>query len=508
MKNSVKITSKLTITILLIVVLIFPSISFSKTSGEIKGDTIVGTPDEKIVKSNAAPENKNRQIKSKDSTMYSMFGDLLSDDPDYNKTYPIWIPIAEVLGVHASLGLFNRYVANADYGRVGFNAWKHNLTSAWEWDTDRFGMNFLGHPYSGGLNFMSARSNGYNFWQSIPFAVGGSIVWEYFGENTLPAYNDIINTPISGIFYGEIYYRLSSNLLDDRTTGTERFLREFGAALISPTRFFNRLIQGKLTQVTIEEVYQKQPLNIELSAGNRKLNDGGKFWTGSSNLNLNMQLDYGYPLEQREWKPFDFFEVRAGLNFGVGRKIVENITGYGILFGKTIKSGNLKMLVGGFQHYNYFDNKTFELGTITLGGGIMTQLPIFKNSFIFTNVHIGIIPLAGNSTRFGPDTSQLRDYNYAGGMEGKLECGVNLFWGSIDFVGYYFWLHTFVGIPGDNYIGIIRPRITVKLYRNLSVGFEQMVYYSDRITRDYGSYHVVRTEQRIYFILNVGNFKL
>jgi hypothetical protein len=41
-------------------------------------------------------------------------------------------------------------------------------------------------------------------------------MWEYFGENTRPSFNDVINTPVNGAFFGEILYRLSSNILDDR----------------------------------------------------------------------------------------------------------------------------------------------------------------------------------------------------------------------------------------------------------------------------------------------------
>jgi hypothetical protein len=481
---------------------------FALNSDVAQDDTIIGTPEEKIIKHNSDPANKYEQITSIDSTRYNMFGDLLNDDTLYNKKYPIWIPLVEVPGFNVLLWSINRYVSNADFARIGPNTWSHNLKTGWEWDMDRFGMNFLAHPYSGGLNFTSARANGYNFWESVPFAIGGSLMWEYFGENTLPSYNDIINTPISGAAYGEILYRLSSNLLDDRTTGLERFLRELGAAAISPTRFFNRLVQGKLTRVTRGEVYQKEPLNIELAAGRRNANNGNGFGSGPPNLNIFGQLDYGYPFEIREWKPYDFFTARAGMNFGVGRKIIENITGYGILFGKNVKSGDLEMLIGAFQHYNYFDNKTFELGAIALGGGIMSKYPFSKESYLFTNFHLGIVPLAGNSTRFGPETSEFRDYNYGGGLETKLESGINLDWASIQFIGYYFWINTWVGATGNNYIGIIRPRVTVRIYRNINIGFEQMVYYGDLYTAGSGNFHSVRSEQRIYLMLNVGNFKL
>ncbi len=493
--------------------------NIARIISDFQSDTIKGTPDEKIIKANSDPANKNDQIESIDSTKFNVFGDLLNDDPVYNKRQPLWVPILEVPLFNIGLWAVNRYAMNADYARVNPTTWSRNIKTGWEWDGDRFGMNFLAHPYSGGIQFTNARACGYTFFESMPFAFAGSLMWEYFGEKTLPSYNDIINTPISGAFYGEILYRLGSNILDDRTTGAERVFRELGAAVLSPTRFMNRLIQGKLTSLTHKEVYQKEPLNVEISVGARKANDEGMFWTGPSNIFVNAQLDYGYALEKREWKPFDYFQIRAGVNFGIGRKLIEMITGYGILYGKNVKSGDLEMVMGIFQHYNYYDNKTFELGTIGFGGGIMSKYPIAKETFLFTNLHLAIVPLAGNSTRFGPDTSQLRDYNYGGGLQSKLESGLNLSWGSIQFIGNFYWIHNYnvvashdgvgqhVGAKGDNFIAIIKPRITIKLYQNVHIGFEQMLYSSSRYT-DFGTFLSTATEQRFYLMINVGNFKL
>ena len=478
---------------------------------QVVNDSIKGTLEEKIVKYNSDPATKAKdQITSLDSTKFDMFGNLLTDDPIYNKKSPLWVPISGVLQANTLLVLMNRYLFNYDFARIGFNSWKYNIKTGWEWDTDRFGMNFFGHPYSGGLNFSSARAEGYSFWESLPFAFFGSLSWEYFGENTLPSYNDIINTPISGAFYGEILYRLSSNVLDDRTTGSERFWREFGAAVLSPKRFVNRLLQGKLTSVTTKEVYQKRPLNVEISAGTRKLNEGNSFYTGRSNAYFNLQFDYGYPFEKLDRKAFDYFHIRAESNFGVGRKVISLVTGNGILWGKNIQSGGVEMLVGIFQHYNFYDNKTFELGTIAFSGGIMTKLSVSKEHYLFTNFHLGIVPLAGNSTQLGPDTTQVRDYNFGGGAEVKFETALNLHWASFQFISYYYWIRSYAGAgaAGDNLIGIIKPRITIRLLGDLSIGFEQLIYLTDRYTHDFGDFHSVRTEQRIYLVLNIGNFKL
>jgi hypothetical protein len=134
---------------------------------------------------------------------------------------------------------------------------------------------------------------------------------------TRPAYNDIINTTVSGSLFGEILYRLSSNILDDRTTGVGRFFREFAAALLDPARAVSRLFQGKLTRVTLKEVYQKEPLNVTLYIGGHWFNEGTKFGTGSPpNGMFGIHLDYGDPFEIRPRKPFDFFKLRIDLSYG------------------------------------------------------------------------------------------------------------------------------------------------------------------------------------------------
>ncbi|MCX6285002.1 MAG: DUF3943 domain-containing protein, partial [Bacteroidetes bacterium] len=228
-------------------------------------DTIVpgkGTPEEQLKKIKEVKIEKlsdsagNEPLKSKlvDTTMQNKYGDLLDDDTAYNKRYPLWIPSVEVLGALTVTWAADRFILNADYARTGFNTWKYNIETGWEWDTDRFGVNFIGHPYSGSLSFNAGRANGYNYWQSFGFAVGGSLLWEYFGENTRPSYNDIINTPVNGAFLGEVLYRLSSNILDDRTRGAERVFREIAAGVVDPMREFNRLVQGKAFRRTNKEV--------------------------------------------------------------------------------------------------------------------------------------------------------------------------------------------------------------------------------------------------------------
>jgi hypothetical protein len=268
-------------------------------------------------------------------------------------------------------------------------------------------------------------------------------------------------------------------------------------------RGLNRVLQGKSFRRTTKEVYQKEPLNITLKAGLHKINESTTaFSNGPNDALFNVQLDYGNPFEIRSRKPFDFFRSRTAFSFGSGGKWLDNITGYGILFGRNTHLGKLSALYGAFQYFDYWDNQTFILGAVGFGGGIATQYPISKSSNLYTNAHLAVIPLAGNTTRFGPDTTTVRDYTYNTGMEFKLESTLNLGkYASASLAYYYYALHTFVGPPGNNYINILNPRITLNLYKNLSIGFEDFVYYNDRYLKNFSSLHSSRTEQKIFLSL-------
>jgi hypothetical protein len=432
--------------------------------------------------------------------LYNMYGDLLDDDPVYNPKYPWWKPATRVLAADVFNWAVARYLYKADWARISTTTWKNSLKNGAEWDTDRFSINFIGHPHTGNFYYNIARSNGYSYWQSLPFTLEGSLLWEYFGENTKPSYNDMINTPISGMFLGEVLYRLSSNVLDDRTRGSQRVFREIFAGIIDPPRALNRLTQGKMFRVTSKEVYQKEPLNMTFYGGIHKVNENNNFATGETNAILSTQLDYGDPFETRHRKPFDLFRFRVELGYGDDKNLLDNVNGYGILFGKTVKTNRL--LAGIFQHFDYWRNNTFEVGSLGFGGGLIARIPVARHSNIYSIAHLAIVPLAGNSTQFGPDTSDYRHYNFGGGIQGKLEETFNLNnWASLGFNAFYYWIHTYSGIPGNSLVAILKPRVTIRIVNNLSIGFEHHIYHNTRFIKDIPTIYLTRTEQKIFLQL-------
>ena len=438
-------------------------------------------------------------IDTVDTRPRGVYGDLLNDDPRYNRRYPVGLVLARVTSSNVFGWAYSRYIMKEEWAEISIKTIKNNFRNRWEWDNDRFGTNFIVHPRAGSDYFNVARSNGYSFWQSYPFTLIGSAQWEWFGENTSASKNDLINTTISGAFLGEILYRISSNILDDRKIGRNRVWREVFAGAVNPTRALNRLTQGKMSRVTPYDVYQQEPLNVTLSVGAHRVNENNKFGTGGTNAIANLQLDYGDPFEVRRRKPFDLFRLKLEGRYGDDKRIIDNVLGYGLLFGKNVLKGDNGMLVGIFQHFDYWNNKVFEIGSLGFGPGIISNIKIGKTSNLYSGLHIAGVPLAGNSTRFGPDSSEFRNYPFGGGYEGRIEERLNIGkWISLGLNAYYYWIWNYEGSKGKSRIGILKPLITVRVINNVSLGFEHHLYYDNRFMNESSSLHLKRTEQKIF----------
>jgi hypothetical protein len=450
-----------------------------------------------------------KKVQSLDTVLFDMYGNLRVDDPLYNKKAPWYVPALHIIGQEVLLNVFDQYVLKLEFARISLNSWSRNATAGapwgdgWRWDEDRFGNNFFFHPYTGVGYFNAARASGYSFWEAVPYTFAGSYLWKTFGENGTPEREDLVNTTIGGMFGGEILYRLSSNALDDRTTGTERVIRETIAGILSPVRFATRLMDGKLCHVTDQEVYKKEPLNVTLLTGIHKVNDDNKFFTGQTSELLNVQFDYGNPFELIDRKPFDFFKGLAELNFGVGRKIIDNVTGYGLLAGNNSSSGKLDLLSGLFQNFDYWDSRGYELAMLGFGGGVIARYPVFTSASFYSTLHVALVPFGANNFAATPsDTAQFRDYNFGGGAEAKLESTLSFGnHASFKLVANYYWFHTYVGEPGNNLIAIVRPRITIGILDNLSIGLEHSIYSSTRDSPDFATIHTIRTEQKLFLML-------
>ena len=218
----------------------------------------------------------------------------------------------EVLVINTLVLLKARFMEDENWSKISFKSVKNNFKKGFVWDDNTFGMNQFLHPYHGSAYFNSARSNGLSFWESAPYAFGGSLIWEAAFEVELPAYNDLINTTLSGIILGEITYRISNQIIDESTIGFERFTREFTSFLINPIHGLNRLVKGKMWNDGIKKgktkLFTKLSLGVNSLFQNRKLSESYAYFL------LAFDLDYGNKLSiSSHKKPFDYIKIHSEL---------------------------------------------------------------------------------------------------------------------------------------------------------------------------------------------------
>lgn len=94
--------------------------------------------------------------------------------------------------------------------------WWDNVSDGPVWDNDVWYINYVGHPYFGGVYYQVARKAGYNQWNSFVYStLMSTFYWEYgleaFAET--PSIQDLFITPIGGWIYGEWAYHKEQEIV-------------------------------------------------------------------------------------------------------------------------------------------------------------------------------------------------------------------------------------------------------------------------------------------------------
>jgi hypothetical protein len=123
--------------------------------------------------------------------------------------------------------------------------WKENVNAGPAWDADNWALNWITHPYCGGIYYMTGRSNGFTVLESFGYsAMMSTLFWEYgieaFAER--PSVQDLVITPVVGSAVGEgFFYAKKSILRHDKKVLKSRFLGIGTLFLIDP---FNTVLDG------------------------------------------------------------------------------------------------------------------------------------------------------------------------------------------------------------------------------------------------------------------------
>ena len=436
-----------------------------------------------------------------------------------------WQAAAEVTGINVFVQLFDRWALNSDFAQTTLNSLKRNFTDGMVWDNDFFITNMFMHPYHGNLYFNAARTNGLSFWESAPFSLLGSAMWEFLGETEPPAINDIIATTCGGMAIGEMTHRLSLTILDDRDRGFNRFLREAVATIVNPIQGLHRIISGDAWRVKNRNYryhdFSKIPVDASISVGWRYLADDGALFRGIHAPYINLTLTYGTSVDgDKHTTPYDFFDIEANSAFGGGQPMVNTLNIVGRLWSTPIlDKKDMAGEFGIYQHFNYYDAKPIEDGS-DLTPYRISEAAGFGPGFVFSLPQMGYLSkmeqrIFASGILLGGTKSDFfnvieRDYNMGSGFSIKSSTKLDFGrYGRISLNAKYFRLWTWKGyedkdlqpyvdgtadlhylnVQGDNSnaaLLVINPVIEMHLSRQWSLNLS-------------GAYYARRTHYNYYY---------
>ena len=91
--------------------------------------------------------------------------------------------------------------------KVGIQKWWENVTDP-HWDTDKFWINYIAHPYWGAIFYTRGRERGLGEWGAFGYSALLSAMYE-FGIEALfeqPSYQDLVVTPVGGFLIGKYLF--------------------------------------------------------------------------------------------------------------------------------------------------------------------------------------------------------------------------------------------------------------------------------------------------------------
>ncbi len=379
---------------------------------------------------------------------------------------------------------FGRLVLKSDYSAVDLDTIQRNFTVGFEWDTDAFATNQLGHPYQGSLYFAAARASKLGYWTSTVYTLFGSLQWEMFMENELPSYNDVVTTTFGGAAAGEVLYRLSSAILDPSTSGGERVARELAATALSPTVGLTRLVNWEIAEEGPRPV--APDVSVDLIIGRDRLREDGSRLKMTS-VSLGVEIEYGDLAPKPDFEPFDWFRFTASANLNNGTVQRGGIELLALINRHVFDCGPGQCLVGINQHYAYLDTPIFKVGTSSFGGTFGGRFVLTDALELNAGSHLNFIALGGFNSLYPPSIEEVYDLG-AGAMARtflSLDYKTNNKTWFRDIELYLsntrYFLRALRGVSANEYAGVSRFHLHTSIYRGFGVILGADLY--DRQTR-------------------------
>lgn len=419
--------------------------------------------------------------------------------PEGRARRSFWRAAAELGILEALPWAQDRFINDEDYAHVSIETIRKNLDAGFSFDDDKFTTNQLGHAISGGLYFNAARTNGYSFWESAPFVLAGSALWEVVGETQGPSLNDLVNTTLGGLALGEASYRLSQTILDARARGGARVAREALAGLVNPTQLLTRLLTGEAWAVREERGAAVEPSRLvaELDVGGRHFVSSGREHPDQAVFAATVR--YGDPFERAVSRPFDSFDIGVELA-APSFAWLTRVEIRGLLGGWDLDSSSTaaRHVVGVFVDFDYTNNDTRVFSSQSFRFGLLSMRPLGKGVELRAEALGAVAPLVAFQNDHPEASSGLVGRTYDYGPGAAVFTTARLRRRELDLVTLAysaFWTHTSNGVARNASTQTFRAEARVPVAGALSAGGS---WSWGRRIATYDAYDTARTETSLW----------
>ncbi len=406
------------------------------------------------------------------------------------------------LAFNGVMTLYGRYIMKEPGDPafvVSIDTIHNNLKNGLEWDDNSFSANNFRHPWQGSMYHGVARANGYDFYQSAAWAFAGSWLWEYTGEGHQPAYNDMVNTTMGGIAFGEGLFRLSTMVLDNTDTGASRQWREIGGLLMNPLRGVNRLLTGEWFKVH-QNPTDRMPSRFggALTAGTRTLGSERVFKEDTTRAYIALDLEYGDPFEDKKLKPYDVMRFGLELTFNNAPRGISRFQTKGTIVGGEVgRTENTQHKLFLTQHFDYVDNEAYTFGGQTLAASLLSRGFQFARLGWNSEVHGGWIVLGGVRSDYGNISG--REYDYGPGAAVSVRFNGTSNGRNILGIGNSaFWVKSLNGNDASHFTNLTWITAQVPIRGNFALGARYLLYLAERNYADFDDVSRRSPELRLY----------
>ena len=216
-----------------------------------------------------------------------------------------------------------------------------------------------------------------------------------FLENQPPSLNDLVNTTLGGMVFGEVQFRTANMIFDNTARGLPRILREIGGLVVNPIGGFNRLVHGEMWK-DFQNPEDRLPgkLYVELDGLYRRGGGPVPDREAAAQGGLSLLMRYGDPFEGVQ-HPFESFDVSLSLLTPHSPFITE-IAARGLLVDwKLSANPSAEQRFGLFMGTQYVNTDPGVYGAQVFGASHLMRVPLGAETELRTEVGLTGMPIIG-----------------------------------------------------------------------------------------------------------------